>query len=401
MAKIGLIITGGIAGYKSLYLIRLLRDKGYEVYPIMTKSACEFITPLSVSTLSGNDVYMKMFDLDGESEIGHINYSRKLDLLMVVPCTANFIAKMANGMADDLASTVVLASSKPVVIAPAMNPQMWDNPATKENIKTLVGRQVKIIEPESGDMACGENGVGRMAEPETIAKYIFNSVDSNETNITKGKLVNKHFLITVGGTTEHIDPVRVITNKSSGKQGFAIAQNLVNQGAKVSIIKANTTAEIPSGVNIIPVESADEMLNETNNVLKDNNIDCAIFCSAVADYKVKTPPLDKKHKKDDGEMNLQFVENPDILATVCAGKDKPELVIGFNADTDNLVENGKKKLFKKKCNVIISNLIDKQIFGGNKTNAFIITKDNVQDLGEISKIELADIIVQKIVNQEW
>ena len=397
MSKICLIITGGIAGYKSLYLIRLLRDNGYEVLPIMTKSACEFITPLSVSTLAGNKVHTELFDLDSESEIGHINYSRDSDLIVVAPTTANFIAKMANGLADDLATNVILASDKPVVIAPAMNVKMWDNPATAHNIKTLTDRGVKIIEPASGDMACGETGVGRMAEPEAIYEYISNMVKSNTTNKQQGALSGKHYLITVGGTTEHIDPVRVISNKSSGKQGFALAQSLLNNGAKVSLVKANTTAELPSGANIHNVESAENMLNSVESILQNEKVDGAIFCSAVADYRVKNP-LTTKHKKEDGDMNLEFEKNPDIMATVCNGKNRPKLVVGFNADTDNLIENGQAKLKRKNCDVIISNLVDEQIFGGDNTNCHIITADDVESIGTITKTHLSEIITDKIIN---
>ena len=387
MPKILLIITGGIAGYKSLYLIRLLKDSGYDVQPVMTKSAMEFITPLSVSTLSGNPVRTDLFDLDEESDIGHIKISRDVDMICVAPCTANFVAKVAHGIADDLASTIVLGSDKPLLLAPAMNPVMWSNPATQDNITLLKKRSIHIMNPATGDTACGEIGVGRMIEPEQIVRGVQKIVSSNTTTTQGGDLKGKSFLVTVGGTIESIDPVRVITNRSSGKQGFAIVGSLVSRGAKVFAIIAGVSVPCPSVVIIKKVESADEMLSATLEVLKQK-IDGAVFCAAVADYKV-TNQASQKMKKDTHDFALDFEENTDILHTVCLHKNRPEIVIGFSAETENVIFNASKKRLRKGCDMIVANIVSKNSFGTNTSQAYIIDDENTTELGTIPKTKVA------------
>ena len=395
MPKILLIITGGIAGYKSLYLIRLLKDSGYDVHPVMTKSATEFVTPLSVSTLAGNPVRTDLFDLTEESDIGHIKMSRDVDMICVAPCTANFIAKIAMGIADDLASTLILGSDKPLLLAPAMNPVMWNNPATVNNISTLRNRGVHIIDPDSGDTACGELGVGRMSEPDVIAKKIKTMVQSNIVSMESGDLLGKSFIVTVGGTMESIDPVRVITNRSSGKQGFAITESLLSRGAKVTAIVGNVNCPAPRGAIILSVESAEEMLSATLRTIENNTIDGAIFCAAVADYKVRNVSS-KKIKKEEGIFSLSFEENPDILHTISNHIKRPKLVIGFGAETQNTVDNARKKLERKNCDMIVANTVTKDSFGANQSTAYIVDKNTVVDLGTIPKTNLSLIITDYI-----
>jgi phosphopantothenoylcysteine decarboxylase/phosphopantothenate--cysteine ligase len=392
MPKIALIITGGIAAYKSLYLIRLLRNNGYDVMPIMTKSATEFITPLSVGTLAMNPVHTETFALNTNSEIDHIQISRDVDMVCVAPCTANFIAKVACGIADDLASTVVLGNDKPLLIAPAMNPVMWDNPATTSNIDTLRKRGITIVEPVTGTTACGEIGIGNMAEPETICKTIDTMLHINTTTVPSGDLLGKSFLVTVGGTVEFIDPVRVLTNRSSGLQGFAIAQALASQGAKVTAIVGNVSVAMPSGVIIKKVESCDEMFSAT---LDNIDVDGAIFCAAVADYKVDNQSVEKI-KKGDGTFNLSFSENPDILKTVCQLDNRPKLIIGFSAETQNTVQNATEKLLRKGCDMIVANTVTSNSFGGSQSDAYIIDNNGTTPLGTIPKTKVALDIVDYI-----
>ena len=387
MPKILLIITGGIAGYKSLYLIRLLKDSGYDVQPVMTKSAIEFITPLSVSTLSGNSVRTDLFDLDEESDIGHIKISRDVDMICVAPCTANFMAKVAHGIADDLASTIVLGSDKPLLLVPAMNPVMWENLATQDNITLLKKRNIHIMNPATGDTACGEIGVGRMIEPEQIVRGVQKIVSSNTTTTQGGDLKGKSFLVTVGGTIESIDPVRIMTNRSSGKQGFAIVESLISRGAKVFAIIAGVSVPCPSGAIVKKVESADEMLAVTLEVL-EQKIDGAIFCAAVADYKVINQ-ASQKMKKETHDFALDFEENIDILHTVCQHKNRPEIVIGFSAETENVISNATKKRLRKGCDMIIANIVSKDSFGTNTSQAYIIDDSNTTELGTIPKTKVA------------
>ncbi len=399
MSKILIIITGGIASYKSLHLIRLLKDTGHNVQPVMTKNACEFITPLSVSTLAGKPVRTELFDLNEESNIDHISLSRDADLIVVVPTTANFIAKINCGLADDLASTLILGSNRPVLIAPAMNPVMWQNPATQNNIANLKKnhQNIHFINPSNGKMACGEVGAGRLADPELIFTHIQKMLGENTTTSPTGELSGKSFAITVGGTMESIDPVRVITNRSSGIQGFAIAESLIAKGAKVHAIVGTVSIPIPSGIIVHKVESADEMLEATKKICIEG-VDCAIFCAAVSDYKVKNK-ADKKIKKSANGLTLEFEENPDILKTICMSLHRPKVVIGFAAETENTVSNAMQKISRKNCDMIVANTVCKDTFGSNKSHAYIIDKYGNRLLKSNTKKETAEAIVSYITEK--
>ncbi len=347
MKKILLIITGSVASYKSMDLVRLLKKNNYEVSCVLTKSAQEFITPLLVSSLSGNKTYNELFDIDDELNMGHINLSRQSDLIVVAPATANFIAKIANGLADDLASTTLLASNKPILVAPAMNEKMWQNKGTQENLQKLEKNNIKIIAPQTDILACGEFGVGKMAEPQVVFERIENFFRNQ--NLLKGK----NILITAGATYEPIDSVRFIGNRSSGIQAIKIAEILTEMGANITFVSANIKQEIPlKKEQIIEVGTADEMFLAVRNNIK--NIDCFIGCSAVSDYKVKNPNKGKikkdKSKNGGDSLIIELVENPDILEFVgnLAKDRRPKLVIGFGAESEDLEKYGKEKLIRKK-----------------------------------------------------
>ena len=388
--KILLIITGGIAAYKSLELIRLIKKTGGMVKCILTKGGAEFITPLSVASLSGEKCYVDLFDLTDETEMGHIQLSRWADLIVVAPCSADFMAKMAHGMANDLASTCILASNKPVMIAPAMNPMMWDNPATQDNLQTLTNRGTHIIHPESGEMACGETGAGRMVEAEELLNHIETFLFQNQP------LQGKTAIVTSGPTYEPIDPVRFIGNRSSGKQGHAIATSLAQHGADVTLISGPTTLPDPEGVKIIHVETARDMYDTVHNALP---ADIAVCAAAVSDYGVVAKP--QKHKKSQGDLHLDLTDNPDILHAIATHKNRPDVVIGFAAETENLVKNAKEKLLKKQCDAIVANLVgqtDNPVFGTDHTSIHWVTKSGDEPYKNISKSDVADIVVSKIVD---
>ncbi len=332
--RILLIIAGGIAAYKSLDLIRQLRKRGAWVTPVLTKAGAEFVTPLAVSALAGEKVYRDLFDLTDEAEMGHIQLSRSADLVVVAPATADLMAKMAGGHANDLASTLLMATDTPVLIAPAMNVRMWEHPATRRNIATLRGDGVMVVGPNEGDMACGEYGPGRMSEPEEIVNAI-------ETALAEGPLAGRRILVTSGPTHEPIDPVRYIANRSSGAQGTAIARALAVMGAEVVFVTGPADAERPEGVHIVEVQTAQEMLEAVQGVLP---VDAAIFAAAVADWRVASASDSKLKKTKGGIPALEFAENPDILATVsqmAAGR--PGLVIGFAAETADVIPNETSK----------------------------------------------------------
>ena len=390
--KILLIICGGIAAYKSLEIIRLFKKKGAFVKTILSKSANKFVTPLSVTSLSQEKVYSDLFDHNNESEMDHISLSRWSDLILIAPITANTISKLSYGMSDDLASTVVLASDKIVFLAPAMNVRMWEHPSNKENLQKLKNFGYQIIGPEIGDMACGEYGEGKMTEPEDIVNYL----DEYIGNIKKNKKFKA--LVTAGPTHEYIDPVRYISNKSSGKQGYEIAKSLNKNGFETTLVSGPTNLDAIQGVNLIKVNSAEEMFNAT---LKNLPVDVAIFSAAVADYKVKNKKKDKIKKKISMDLNLE--KNIDILGHISKHNSlRPKLVIGFAAETNNLNENSKLKLAEKNCDWIIANDVsDSSIGFESDFNEVSIFYKNMNDekLQKMKKSLLAEEIVKRVVSQ--
>lgn len=408
MKKILVIITGSVACYKTLDLIRLLRKKNYQVNCILTKSASEFISALLVSSLSSTPTYHHLFALDDEVKMGHIKLARENDLIVIAPASADFIAKIAHGNADDLASCVVLASDKKIILAPAMNEKMWLNEVTQQNLEKLNELGIEIIEPENDLLACGEVGIGKMANIEKIFDEIENFLAIE--NLLSGKKI----LITAGSTREMIDSVRFIGNNSSGKQGIALAKILKQANAQVTMIAGNINLPIPleSG-NIKRVVSAQEMFE----VVKENleGIDVFIGCAAVADFKVKNPSYDKIKKNIIKNLALEFELNSDILEFVGNNPNRPKMVIGFCAESHDLVVNAQDKLIKKKCDLVIANDIEQgKIFGSDFTKAIIVDKNHLInlkdsemisnfdksivsfDLGKISKQQLALVILKKI-----
>ena len=389
--KILLIICGGIAAYKSLEIIRLLKKRGVIIKTILTKSGAEFVTPLSITSLSQSKVYQNLFDIENESEMDHISLSRWADLVLIAPATANTISKLANGTSDDLASTVTLASNKKIFIAPAMNVRMWEHQSTKQNINRLKAYRYKLIGPETGDMACGEYGEGKMSEPKTIVNVL-------ENYFKNLKIINKFkAIITAGPTNEYIDPVRFITNKSSGKQGYEIAKSLSKKGFETTLISGPTNLEINDDINLIKVETAEQMFQAT---LKSLPADVAIFSAAVGDYKVKEISKKKIKKKD--KLNLELEKNIDILNYVSNHNSlRPKLVIGFAAETNNLENYANKKLNEKNCDWIIGNDISNQKigFGSDFNEVSIFYKNNkMEKLNYKPKSEISDELVDKIIS---
>jgi phosphopantothenoylcysteine decarboxylase/phosphopantothenate--cysteine ligase len=390
--KILLIICGGISAYKSLEIIRLLKKKGATVKTILTKSAKEFVTPLSVASLSQGKVYDDLFSHENESEMDHISLSRWSDLILVAPTTANTISKLSTGSSDDLASTVILASDKKIFLVPAMNVRMWEHLSTKENLQKLKSFGYQIIGPEIGDMACGEYGEGKMTEPINIINYI----DDYLKDIKK----NKEFkaLVTAGPTHEYIDPVRYISNKSSGKQGYEIAKSLKKNGFETTLISGPTNLDPISGVNLINVSSAKEMFNAT---LENLPVDVAIFSAAVGDYKVKNKEKDKIKKKESIDLSLE--KNIDILGHISKHNSlRPKIVIGFAAETNNLTKNSKIKLTEKNCDWIIANDVSNPSIGFesdfNEVSIFYKNMSN-EKLTKMKKSFLADKIVKRVISQ--
>lgn len=365
--RVLLIIGGGIAAFKSLDLIRRLREHGAEVVPVLTKSAEQFVTPLSVSALAANKVYRDLFDLTDEAEMGHIELSRAADLVVVAPATADLMGKMAGGLANDLASTLLMATDKRVLIAPSMNVRMWEHPATQRNIATLKGDGILFVGPNEGSMACGEFGLGRMAEPLEIVAAV-------EAAIAGGPLKGKHILVTSGPTHEPIDPVRYIANRSSGAQGTAIAQALSALGADVTFVTGPADVARPQGVRVVEVQAAREMLDAVQAALP---ADGAVFAAAVADWRMANAVTSKMKKDGSGSLPvLEFAENPDILATVAQmKKGRPDLVVGFAAETDDVVENAKAKRKRKGCDWIVANDVSPEtgIMGGSENAVVLIT----------------------------
>ena len=390
--KILLIICGGISAYKSLELIRLFKKNGGRVKTILTKNAKEFVTPLSVSSLSQEKVYDDIFSAENEAEMDHISLSRWADAVLIAPITANTISKVASGNAEDLASTVLLASNKQIFLAPAMNVRMWEHPSTKENILKLKSFGYKIIGPEIGDMACGEYGEGKMTEPNEIV----NTLKNYFSNLDKNKKLKA--LVTAGPTNEYIDPVRFITNKSSGKQGYEIAKCLRDNGFDTTLISGKTNIKPLDGVNFVSVETAEEMFKESLNNLPT---DVAIFSAAVSDFKVKNYKSTKIKKNE--EFNLELEKNIDILNHISNHNSlRPKITIGFAAETNNVLINAKKKLNEKNCDWVIANDVSDQTigFGSDFNKISIFYKDKPEENFEkMSKSLVAEEIVKRVIQQ--
>ncbi|WP_137388333.1 bifunctional phosphopantothenoylcysteine decarboxylase/phosphopantothenate--cysteine ligase CoaBC [Rhodoligotrophos defluvii] len=390
--RILLIVGGGIAAYKDLILIRRLRERGASVQAILTKAAEQFVTPLSVASLSENKVYTDLFNLTDESEMGHIQLSRSADLLVVAPATADLIAKMAAGRADDLASTTVLATDTPVLIAPAMNVRMWEHPATKRNMATLRSDGVIVVGPEQGDMACGEYGYGRMAEPEAIVA----AIEDFFAAAVHRPLAGFKVLVTAGPTHEPIDPVRYIANRSSGQQGYAIAAASQQLGADTVLVSGPTALDAPAGVTLRRVETAQQMLEACEAELP---CDVGIFAAAVADWRVGNA-ADQKIKKRKGELPpLRLVENPDILKTIARLQNRrPRLVVGFAAETQDVITNATRKREAKGCDWIVANDVSPAtgIMGGPNNTIHLVTGEGVEEWPNLPKAEVGRKLMERV-----
>lgn len=392
--RILLVIAGGIAAYKSLDLIRRLRERGAEVRPIMTRGAQEFVTPLAVGSLSASHVYTELFSREDEQDVGHIRLARECDLVLVAPATADLMAKMANGLADDLASTVLLATDRPVLIAPAMNPKMWVHPATQRNFALLQRDRINAIGPMEGEMAeSGERGRGRMAEPLEIVARVEDLLSGPKP------LAGLKAIVTSGPTHEPIDPVRYIANRSSGKQGHAIAAALARLGADVTLVSGPVTIPDPAGVQTSHVERAEEMRDAVLSALP---ADIAVMVAAVADWRVATS-AEQKIKKQPGEAPppLQLAENPDILKTVGHHAKRPRLVVGFAAETENVEENGRAKLERKGADLIVANDVSPEtgVMGGDRNRVRLISRDGVEAWPDLSKDDVAERLALWIATQ--
>jgi len=385
--RVLLIIGGGIAAYKSLELIRLLAKAGIKSRAILTKAGAEFVTPLSVGSLTQDKVYQELFNLTDENEMGHIELSRSADLIVVAPATADLIAKAAHGFANDLASTTLLATDAPVLMAPAMNVRMWQHAATQRNIARLQADGIHFIGPDEGDMACGEYGPGRMSEPAAILGAI-------KTLVADGPLKGKRALVTAGPTQEAIDPVRFISNRSSGKQGYAIAAALAELGADVTLVSGPTNLPAPLGVHRVSVETADEMLEASEAALP---LDIAVMVAAVADWRPAQTAEEKIKKDKDGIPAISLVENPDILATLSKpGKKRPKLIIGFAAETDHVEEHARAKIAKKGCDWIVANDVSGDVMGGDNNQVLLITKDGSETWPHMAKDAVARKLAERI-----
>ena len=400
--RILLIIGGGIAAYKSLDLIRRLRERGAEARCILTDGAQHFITPLAAAALSGSKAHTDLFDRDDEAEIGHIRLAREADLVVVAPATANLMARMAGGHADDLATAVLLATTLPILIAPAMNVRMWEHPATRRNLATLQSDGVKVVGPNAGAMAEPEHGPGRMAEPLEIVAAIEAMLGGDTARpiaaakaAGAGLLAGKKVLVTSGPTHEPIDPVRYIANRSSGRQGHAIAKAAAEAGASVTLVSGPVEIADPPGVKTVQVETAHDMLEAVEAALP---ADIAIFAAAVADWRAAAP-AHHKVKKGDAAPALTLTENPDILATVARRQTgRPQIVVGFAAETENVVENAKAKLAKKGCDLIVANDVtpDLGVMGGEDNTVHLVTADRVETWPTLDKDEVARRLIARL-----
>jgi len=387
-----LIVGGGIAAFKCHDLIRELRANGARVTPVLTSAAREFVTPMSLSILAASKVYCDLFDVNDEIQMGHIELSRMADVVVVAPATADLIAKISGGLANDLASTLLLATDKPVLVAPAMNVKMWENPSTQRNIKNLNADGIDLIGPNEGTMACGEFGFGRMAEPTEILAAI-------RDKLSIGRLAGKHVLVTSGSTQEPLDPVRYISNYSSGKQGSAIAKALVCQGAKVTFISGPSSEEMPKGVLVIRIRTADEMFEA---VKKSLPADIAIMAAAVSDWKPINISERKVKKHESYLSELKYNQNIDILKYVSTlAQGRPGLVIGFAAETENLLENGSEKLSNKGCDWILANDVspDMKVFGGEENAITFISRNKSSKWARMTKELAAQKIVKLLIKE--
>ncbi len=402
--RILLIIGGGIAAYKSCELVRLLGKQGVAVTCVLTDGGAQFVTPLSLAALSENKVYSALFDLKDEVEMGHIQLSRQADLVVVCPATADLLARMAAGMANDLATTLLLATDKPVLSVPAMNVRMWQHAATRRNVAQLRADGIAVMEPAEGEMACGEFGPGRLPEPEVIVAAIAAKLTGGDalesqpdfTADAHRPLYGKHILITAGPTHEAIDPVRYIANRSSGKQGFAIAAAAANAGAKVTLISGPVALPTPPGVIRIDVESAVEMADMVDTALP---ADAAIMVAAVADWRAAVPASSKIKKDGSGKIPaLALAENQDILATLAKSPHRPRLLIGFAAETENVIAHAQAKLARKGCDWIVANDVSADPMGGDANLVHIITANGVDSLDRMAKDDVAKHIIEKVAD---
>jgi phosphopantothenoylcysteine decarboxylase/phosphopantothenate--cysteine ligase len=396
--RVLLIVGGGIAAYKALELTRLLRKAGVGVRPILTQAGAQFVTPLSLSALAEDRVYSELFDLTDEAEMGHIQLSRSADLVVVAPATADLMAKAANGLASDLATTTLLATDKPVLMAPAMNVRMWNHPATQRNLATLKADGVNFVGPDEGAMACGEFGPGRMAEPEAIFAAIQTALSGAAGD---RPLAGKRAIVTAGPTAEPIDPVRVITNRSSGKQGYAIAQALADLGAEVTLVSGPTALSAPAGVARVQIETAQEMLAACEAALP---ADIAICVAAVADWRPETVGTGTIKKGAGGPPAIALVENPDILATLSKGAMRPKLVIGFAAETDDVEAHAQAKLKRKGCDWIVANDVSGggaagNVFGGDRNAVAIVSASGIERWEAMAKGEVARRLAARIAQE--
>ena len=397
--KILLIICGGIASYKSLEIIRLIKKTNIDLDVVMTKSAQKFITPLLVTSLNEKKCYIDLFSVEDETKMNHIMLARKPDMILVAPATANIMAKFANGIADDLASTILLASFSQIILAPSMNPVMWNNLATQENYQKLIGRGVEFIEPDVGDMACGENGTGRFPEPKMIFENVISNIIDRKNTANQFKDVS--IIITAGPTIENIDPVRFVSNKSSGKQGFAIASEFSRRGAQVTLITGPVNIPFPKCTNVIQVISAQEMFEKTMSQLPADILICS---AAVADWKLIPETLSKekinnknKIKKTNQKLLFKTIKNPDILATIARSNLRPSIIVGFSAETNNVVKNAKSKLISKEIDLIVANDVsENKVFGKDFNKVFLVDENNCEEWAEQSKKSIAFNLANKI-----
>jgi phosphopantothenoylcysteine decarboxylase/phosphopantothenate--cysteine ligase len=388
-----LIVTGGIAAYKTLELVRRLVERGISVTPVLTEAGAAFVTPLSLAALSKSTVYRDLFSLTDETEMGHIELSRQADLVVVAPATADCLAKLAAGLANDLASTLLLATDKPVMAAPAMNVRMWEHPATRANLEILQARDVLLVGPNEGSMACGEYGFGRMAEPEELLAAIEGFFERS------GLMSGRRALVTSGPTHEPIDPVRFIGNRSSGKQGHAIAAALAQLGAQTTLVSGPTHLPDPAGVSVVHVETAEQMLTACRAVLP---VHVAVCAAAVGDWRVKAPAAGKIKKTKGKPPAFAMVENPDVLASLAAaGNERPDLLIGFAAETENIVEHARAKLQAKGCDWILANDVspERATFGGADNQIHVLRGESLETWPRMSKVEAARRLAAAIAEE--
>ena len=391
--RILLIVGGGIAAYKSAELIRLIRKAGGEVTCVLTRSGAQFVTEMTLAALSENKVYTNLFDLKDEVEMGHIQLSRQADLVVVCPATADLLAKMSAGIADDLATTLLLATDKKVLAAPAMNVRMWQHPATMRNVARLRGDGVILLEPDEGEMACGEYGPGRLPEPPVIFAAIERALAGSQA-AADAKLAGKHVIVTAGPTHEPIDPVRVIANRSSGKQGFAIAEALAALGARVTLVAGPVGLATPAGVERIDVETAREMQKAVDAALP---ADAAVLVAAVADWRVE--PNKAKLKKAGGPPDLAWSANPDILAALAASPRRPALLVGFAAETENLIAAAQEKRARKQCDWIVANDVSGDVMGGDANEVHLVSSTGVETFPRAAKRDIARRLADRIADE--